>query len=145
MGANSALAQEPDPDRVNEIAKQMNCPTCIGVNLADCNTLTCEQWRGQIGDLLVQGYSDQEVLDYFANQYGVQVLLDPPKAGNTLLLWVLPVLILLIGGGWLFYTARRWNKPPGALATSAGGVAAAPSEITGDYLSQVEKDLRGKE
>src|SRR5687767_13174016 len=89
MLVGSVSAQEADPDRVNRIAKQMNCPTCIGVNLADCNTQTCTQWRGQIADLVAQGYSDQEVLDYFVNQYGVQVLLEPPKQGSTLLLWAL--------------------------------------------------------
>jgi cytochrome c-type biogenesis protein CcmH len=149
IGANSALAQEPDPDRVNEIAKQMNCPTCIGVNLADCRTQTCEQWRGQIADLLAQGYSDQEVLDYFVNQYGVQVLLEPPKSGTTLLLWVLPVLALLAGGAWLFYTMRRWRTTVAPAPSSDGSAASiarpAPPEVDNDYLSQVEKDLRGKE
>ena len=140
----SISAQEADPDRVNRIAKQMNCPTCIGVNLADCNTQTCAQWRGQIADLVAEGYSDQEVLDYFVNQYGVQVLLEPPKQGSTLLLWALPVLAILIGGGWLFYTMRRWNQAKLAPAKATAAPQPAP-EVADDYLSQVEKDLRGKE
>ena len=144
MLVGSVSAQEADPDEVNRIAKQMNCPTCIGVNLADCNTQTCAQWRGQIADLVAQGYSDQEVLDYFVNQHGVQVLLEPPKKGSTLLLWVLPVLAILIGGGWLFYTMQRWNQAK--LAPAEATTAPHPSpEVTDDYLSQVEKDLRGKE
>jgi len=136
FSVQATLAQEPDYDRVNQIAKNMNCPTCVGVNLADCRTQTCEQWRGQIQDLLAQGYSDQEVLDYFANQYGTQVLLEPPKEGSTLLLWVLPVAALLIGGGWVVYLLRRWKKP---VPAAAGGPAAAPA--ADDYLKQVEKDL----
>lgn len=122
----------------------MNCPTCIGVNLADCNTQTCAQWRGQIADLVNQGYSDQEVLDYFVNQYGVQVLLEPPKQGSTLLLWTLPVLAILIGGGWLFYTVRRWNRAKLAPVKATAAPQTA-SEVGDDYLSQVEKDLRGRE
>jgi cytochrome c-type biogenesis protein CcmH len=99
--------------------------------------------------LLAQGYTDQEVLDYFVDQYGVQVLLEPPKSGATLLLWVLPILALLAGGGWLFYTMRGWRAAV-APVTSSGGSAASgappgPSEVANDYLSQVEKDLRGKE
>lgn len=136
LSVQVTLAQEPDYDRVNQIAKNMNCPTCVGVNLADCRTQTCEQWRGQIQDLLAQGYSDQEVLDYFANQYGTQVLLEPPKEGPTLLLWVLPVAALLIGGGWVIYILRRWKKP---VPAAAAGPAAAPA--ADDYLKQVEKDL----
>jgi len=131
----AALAQEPTYDDISEVAKNLNCPTCTGINLADCRTLTCEQWRQQISDLLAQGYSDQEVLDYFSNQYGVQVLQEPPRSGFTLLLWLLPVIALLAGAGWLYYTMRDWSQPVGA-ATPVP--AALPRD---DYLSQVDRDL----
>lgn len=137
----TGLAQEPDYDRINEVAKQMNCPTCVGINLADCRTQTCQQWRDQIADLLEQGYSEQEVLDYFATQYGTQVLLEPPKQGSTLLLWVLPVAAILVGGGWLVYVLRRWNKNQPAVEAAAAPAAPPPGQKVDDYLSQVEKDL----
>ena len=113
------FAQDPTYDDISEVAKQLNCPTCQGVNLADCRTLTCEQWREQISDLLAQGYSNQEVLDYFSDRYGTQVLQEPPRSGFTLLLWILPVIALLAGGGWLYYTMRDWSKPPAPAATTA--------------------------
>jgi cytochrome c-type biogenesis protein CcmH len=106
--AGPALAQEPDYDRINDIAKDLNCPTCAGLNLADCRTQTCAQWRGQIGDLVQEGYSDQEVLDFFATRYGEQVLQSPPKRGFTLLLWVLPFIAILAAGGWLALAMRNW-------------------------------------
>ncbi len=135
------LAQEPDYDRINEVAKQMNCPTCVGINLADCRTQTCQQWRDQIADLLEQGYSEQEVLDYFATQYGNQVLLEPPKQGSTLLLWVLPVAAILVGGGWLVYVLRRWNKNQPAVEAAGAPATPTSGQKVDDYLSQVEKDL----
>ena len=137
-------AQEPDFDRINQIARQMNCPTCVGVNLADCRTQTCLQWRGQIADLIQEGYSDQEVLDYFSTQYGDRVLLDPPKHGSTLVLWVLPIVALLAGGGWLAYTLRGWKKAEEAPATASMPVTSStspPNDVSEDYLHQVEKDL----
>ena len=141
-----ALAQEPNFDRINEIAKKLNCPTCAGINLSDCRTLTCEQWREQIGDLVAEGYSDQEVLDYFSARYGTQVLQEPPRSGSTLILWVLPVLAVVLGVGLLGYTIRNWSRreplaeeqpqpeSPGAPAASAGHAPDA-------YLDQVEQDL----
>lgn len=139
------FAQDPDYDQINEIAENLNCPTCTGINLADCQTLTCEQWRDQISELVAQGYTEQEVLDYFADRYGTQVLQEPPRSGFTLILWVLPVLALLLGGGWLLYTMRGWAKAP---ATPAAPVSTPPtlvqpssSQAPSHYLSQVEKDL----
>lgn len=135
-----ALAQQPDYDRINDIARQMNCPTCVGVNLADCRTQTCAQWRDQIGDLVEQGYSDQQVLDYFVTSYGTQVLLKPPKSGLTLWLWLLPVIALIAGGGWLFHTMRQWRKPP-----SNSIPASTTSNLDHDYLKQIEQDLKLKD
>ena len=141
LGILPVMAQEPDYDRINEIAEQMNCPTCVGINLADCRTQTCSQWRGQIGDLVEEGYDDQEVLDFFANQYGNQVLLEPPKQGSTLLLWVLPIAALLVGAGWLLYIVRGWKRPAKAVAAPVTRPTQTPPEVSDDYLRQVEEDL----
>ena len=139
-----SLAQEPNYDRVNEIAKKLNCPTCAGINLADCRTLTCEQWRDQINDLVGQGYEDEDVLTYFTTRYGSQVLQEPPKSGSTLFLWVLPATILLAGGVWLIIALRRWSGPePTPLVARPTSISSTsnPSQPPGHYLSQVEKDL----
>ena len=135
------LAQDPSYDEVNDVASQMNCPTCVGVNLADCRTQTCEQWRGQIADLLAEGYTEQEVLDYFEARYGTRVLLEPPPHGPTLILWVLPVVALLAGGIWLGLIMRRWNqaKPVTASVSTEPGLSA--SHVSDEYLEQVEQDL----
>jgi cytochrome c-type biogenesis protein CcmH len=134
-----ALAQEePDFDRVNNIAKELNCPTCTGINLADCRTLTCEQWREQIGELVDEGYNDQEVLDYFSTRYGDQVLQEPPRRGFSLLIYILPLLALVGGGIWLVITLRKWRQEPEPVTVSA--TPDVPQTDT-DYLSQVEQDL----
>ncbi|MCL4297660.1 MAG: cytochrome c-type biogenesis protein CcmH [Anaerolineae bacterium] len=140
----TTFAQETDYDRVNEIAKHLNCPTCAGINLADCRTLTCEQWRDQIDDLVKQGYSDKEVLDYFVTRFGEQVLQEPPKSGSTLFLWVLPVTILLAGGVWLAFALRRWagrEVVPVATASPEINPASNVPQPPHHYLGQVEKDL----
>ena len=143
-----ALAQDPEPnyDRINDIAENLNCPTCVGINLADCRTLTCEQWRDKINELVDEGYTNQEVLDYFSTQYGTQVLQEPPRSGFTLILWVLPVIALVAGGAWLIYTMRGWSRqePAPAMAEPVSTDAAGPpsdSTLDDDYLNQVEKDL----
>ncbi len=143
-----AFAQDPNYDRVNEIAKNLNCPTCKGINLADCRTLTCKQWRDQINDLIEQGYSEDEILNYFTTRYGEQVLQEPPKSGWRLFLWVLPVVVLLAGGSWLFYAMRRWSRreaTPGIEVSSFANPSSDTAPVPSNYLRQVEKDLRGEE
>ena len=139
--------EEADFDRVNEIAKQLNCPTCAGLNLADCRTKTCEQWREQIGELVNEGYSDQEVLDYFSSRYGDQVLQEPPRRGFSLALWGLPGIALVVGAIWLSYILRRWRRQEAAAAIASAGDAQPAedspdvSDSDEDYLQQVDEDL----
>ncbi len=134
LSAAPAAAQTPDDDAINRVAQKMNCPTCSGINLADCRTQTCAQWRDQIKDLLAKGYTEDQVLNYFVTQYGPQVLQEPPKSGFTLWLWVLPVTIIILGVAILLYTLRQWQQP------APVSVPAAPASNP-DYLSQVEQDL----
>lgn len=149
VGTTLTFAQDPDYDRINEIAKDLNCPTCAGINLADCRTQTCAQWKDQIGDYVEAGYTNQEVLDEFVARYGEQVLQEPPKSGFTLVLWVLPFIALIAGAVWLYYTLRRWANRE----TASAAVATAPESAhraqpssdsdhaADDYLKQVEQDL----
>ena len=141
--AQLTFAQEPSNySEITEVAKQLNCPTCAGQNLADCRTVTCQQWRGQIDDLLQEGYSDQEVLDFFVARYGTQVLQEPPRSGFTLWLWILPGLAILIGGGWLYYLMRGWSQAAESTVTvGSGPSASATMPVSDDYLSQVDRDL----
>ncbi len=137
-----ALAQEESNfDTINDIAQQLNCPTCTGINLSDCRTLTCEQWREQIDDLVQEGYTEQEVLDYFSTRYGDQVLQEPPRRGFSLLVWILPVVALVAGGIWLVMTLRKWRKEPEPVAVSISTTDSPGETSQDDYLSQVEKDL----
>lgn len=92
------LAQAPDPnteDATYHVAKQLNCPTCTGRNLADCPTETCEQWKGEIRTQLKQGKTPTEIIGYFQARFGETVMQEPPKRGLTLGLWLLPVIAAL--------------------------------------------------
>jgi len=148
--AGPALAQDPEQnyDRINDIAEDLNCPTCTGINLSDCRTLTCSQWKEKISDLVAEGYSDEEVLGYFSTQYGTQVLQEPPRSGFTLILWVLPIIAILAGGAWLAYVIRGWRKNEPASVPVGSSPAEAVESVSNttdlppdDYLSQVDKDL----
>jgi len=144
LWAIPALAQEPagtaEPtmDQVNQVARNLNCPTCKGLNLEDCRTQTCTQWRSQIKDLLAQGYTEQEVLDWFIARFGVEVLQEPPRQGNGLFAWLLPLLGFVAGVGWLAFLLRKWSahKTPEPAAT-------APEDaIDVEYLKKIEQDLK---
>lgn len=144
------FAQEPSADEINQVARKLSCPTCTGINVADCPTETCAQWRAKIGEMLAEGRDEQEILDYFAARYGDHVLQVPPKHGFFVLVWVLPVIAILAGLAWLAYLMRGWAQRS-ALATvrHSQAEASGPAADTGEadllaedeYLRRVQQDL----
>ena len=88
----SALGQTPFPsdDEVNVIARQLYCPVCENIPLDVCGTKVCAEWREVIREKLAQGWTENQINDYFVQQYGDQVLAKPPRRGINWLLYMLP-------------------------------------------------------
>src|SRR5512145_440992 len=73
----SAQDTEPTDDEVNAIAKQLYCPVCENTPLDVCPTEACRQWREQIREMLIEGKTEAEIIDYFAVTYGERAAGDP--------------------------------------------------------------------
>jgi cytochrome c-type biogenesis protein CcmH len=127
-------APTPHPDEVNAIAKNLYCPVCANVPLDACGTAACIQWRQQIADLLSQGYSEQQIYDYFA-QFGPSVLAAPPPSGFNWLLYVLPSAAILLGAFIL------WRRLGDASQKALNGKAAKHKT---KYAKMIEDELKAR-
>ena len=137
--AQGETPEAPTDNEVNAVAKGLYCPVCENVPLDVCPSLACQRWRGQIADFLAAGWSEQEIKDYFVEQYGDQVLAAPPARGLNWLIYVLPPLMVLGGGYWLARNLRRWRGAGPEPAT--GERPPAPED---DYQRQMEDELEAR-
>lgn len=132
-----ALAQDTiiSDDDVNRIASQLYCPVCENVPLDECPTAACQQWRDLIRQRLAEGWTDQEIKDYFVAQYGDRVLGEPPRQGLNWLLYLLPPIGILAG---LALMLARLKHPPEDKSAR---------NLNGDdpYREQVDRDLKNLE
>lgn len=112
--AGTALAQPPTPavsdDEVNAIARTMYCPVCENIPLDVCPTQACQQWRDLIRDKLTQGWTEDEIKQYFALQYGDRVLAEPPPRGLHLLIYIIPPLAIPLGIFMVYRVLRSWQR-----------------------------------
>ena len=100
----------PSDNDVNRVAKELYCPVCPNTPLDVCETKACEDWRAQIRDQLSEGWTDQQIIDYFVAQYGERVLAEPQRKGFTSLVWFLPLIVVLVGLGIVYEILRSWRK-----------------------------------
>lgn len=106
LSAVPALAVQPDevlPDpalesRAREISKELRCLVCQNQSIDDSNAPLARDLRVLVRERLKAGDSDSGVLGYVTDRYGDYVLLRPPFKATTLVLWVAPFAILLLGG-----------------------------------------------
>ncbi len=145
--AGKALAQDTTPvtdDEVNAIAKQLFCPVCESTPLDVCPTEACRDWREQIRTMLSEGKSEDEILQYFTDQYGDKVRSTPPATGLNWLVYLLPPTIILIGAVFLFRALKEWTKPK--VISAGAGVersATASNQIDqDDYVARFEEELK---
>ncbi len=135
--ARPAAAQAPTPsdDQVNAIAKQLYCPVCENVPLDVCPTQACEQWRATIRQKLSEGWSEDQIKQYFVEQYGARVLATPPAQGLNWLVYLLPPGAFLVGAYLLFRALRSWRAAPAPPTMP-------PVEGEDPYVARLEEELR---
>ena len=139
LASGVAFAQTPTPEEVNAVARELWCPLCAGVRLDVCELKACEQMREVIALKLSEGASNEEIKAYFLEQYGPQVMGEPPRSGFTLLAWVLPFVALVGGGAWLLLMLRRWSLRRQALPSLP---PAHPSPTSDPYARRLEEELK---
>lgn len=93
--------------KVQSLAEVLRCLVCQNQNLADSHADLAIDLKNQVRDMLRQGKSEKEVIDYMVERYGDFVLYRPPLKTTTWLLWGGPFLLLGSGMGGLFYFLRR--------------------------------------
>ena len=99
LWAPAAHAQTPpgsyDEEEAQAIDQMLMCPVCPAESIDQAQVPLAKQMRQRVRELLAEGATRQEVLDYFADRYGQSVLASPPKSGFNLLAWALPIAGLL--------------------------------------------------
>ena len=143
--AAPAFAVEPDEilddpvleARARELSKGLRCLVCQNQDIDSSNAELAKDLRILVRERLVAGDSDQQVLDYLVARYGDFVLLEPPFAPRTYLLWFGPLVILLLGG--FAVVAYFRHRAP---RTAEAGAAAAATPLSDSEQARL-KDLLG--
>jgi len=114
--------------RMIGLAEKLRCLVCQNESLASSHAELAEDLRREVREQMQKGLSDDEIVDYLVSRYGDFVLYEPPFKSYTLLLWLGPFALLLIGAGVLVFQLRKRRAAAGdesALTPEAAQRAAA--------------------
>lgn len=103
-----------DETRFKSLIVELRCLVCQNQSLADSDADLAHDLRREVFELMEQGKSDQEIIDYLVARYGDFVLYNPPVKPETWILWYGPFGLLAVGLVILLYTVRQRRQQPEA-------------------------------
>lgn len=92
----------------NKLIDELRCLVCQNQNLAESDAELAQDLRQQTFELLQQGQSRQQVMDYMVERYGDFVLYRPQVKTSTYLLWFGPFALLLL----VLFVLYKYVKRP---------------------------------
>ena len=94
--------------RYKALIAEFRCPKCLNTNIAGSDAPIAQDLRRTVHKLVVtDGYTDQQVRDFLQARYGDFVLYKPPFNSRTMLIWMMPVALALLGIIVLFGLLKR--------------------------------------
>src|SRR5437879_10647824 len=95
IAATLVLAARPHEatadERVDRITAELRCPVCQGLSVKDSGSETARQMRDLVTQRVQQGRTDAEIEAEFRGAYGDWILLSPPFASWSGIVWLVPI------------------------------------------------------
>jgi len=95
---NGLHAQTPEPpegsyseSQAQGIDRMIMCPVCPAETIDQAQVEISFQMRAVVREMLADGKERDEILDFFVERYGKDILAAPPKTGANLVAWLAPV------------------------------------------------------
>ncbi|ABR74220.1 cytochrome C biogenesis protein [Actinobacillus succinogenes 130Z] len=95
------------------LTQELRCPQCQNNNIADSNAQISIDMRAKVFELLQEGKSKRDVVDYMVERYGNFVTYNPPLTPATLWLWLLPCAFVILGA-WFVVRRKKVQTTNGA-------------------------------
>jgi len=138
-GGSDPLTDPVKEARVQKLGKALRCAVCQGVSIADSPASMARAQLDTVRELVAEGKTDEEIVEYFVERYGEWVLLEPPKHGFNWIVWLGP--LALIAGGF-FIISRQVKRGPEPATTPSPAASSTPApEAEDPYLQAVRREL----
>lgn len=85
-------------EQVDKISKNLRCLICQGQSVYDSNSDFAISMKLLIKKKIDEGRTENEIYEFLKNKYGEWIVYDPEINKNTILLWLIPLILFVFGG-----------------------------------------------
>ena len=94
----SNLYSKNNSDLENKISKNLRCLICQGQSIYDSQSDFAISVKLLINQKINEGYTEEEIYNFFKDKYGEWVLYEPEFNKNTIFLWFIPIVVFILSG-----------------------------------------------
>ena len=84
--------------QIDKISKNLRCLICQGQSVYDSQSDFALSLKVLIDNKINEGKTEKEIYDFLKNKYGEWIVYEPEIGLNTILLWVIPLILFIFGG-----------------------------------------------
>ena len=84
--------------QVDKISKNLRCLICQGQSVYDSQSDFALSMKILIDRKIDEGKNEKEIYAFLKNKYGEWIVYEPEITKNTILLWVIPLILFIFGG-----------------------------------------------
>ncbi len=105
------ILQNPKQElRARNISKYIRCMVCQNQSIDESDAPLAKDLRILIRNQIKDGKNDEEIYKFLTDRYGDFILLKPAFKLNTLALWLLPFVFVLVGIFIVFFHNKKSKK-----------------------------------
>ena len=105
------ILQNPKQElRARNISKYIRCMVCQNQSIDESDAPLAKDLRILIRNQIKDGKKDEEIYKFLTDRYGDFILLKPAFKLNTLALWLLPFVFVLVGIFIVFFHNKKSKK-----------------------------------
>ena len=145
VGCSNAQSDVPPVEqRAQALNRSIMCPVCPGESIDQSQVALAVQMRGIVNEKLAEGWSDQQVRQFFVERYGASVLLEPPTSGVSLAVWILPPVGVVAAIAVFVLVLRQMRRKP-ALSDGDDSQESISDDDLQTYYNRIEASVSDTE
>lgn len=90
-----------------KIFKNLRCIVCQGQSIAESNSDFAQTIKLVVRDKINKGKNEKEIYEFLVEKYGEWIVFKPLFTSHNLILWILPYLLFLVGGVFIFLIIKK--------------------------------------
>jgi cytochrome c-type biogenesis protein CcmH len=104
------FSSDANQRRYVTFVEELRCPKCQNQNLSGSNSPIAADLRRELHRMIEAGEGDEQITQFMVQRYGNFVLYRPPLDKNTLVLWIMPGMMILLAFVVIIVYRRRLVK-----------------------------------